>query len=117
MRHKVSGRRLSRAKDELIALHRILVTDFLRHGHVETTVPKAKEIKPMAEKIITLGRGGSVHQRRKAAAFLTDYSVVEKVFTEYGPRFKDRKGGYTRITRTAPRRGDGAEMAVLELVE
>lgn len=117
MRHRVSGRQFSRERDTRQALFRNLVTDFLRHGRVETTVPKAKEIRSMAERVITLGRGGSLHERRKATAFLTDYKVVEKVFSEYGPRYKERNGGYTRVTRMGPRRGDAAEMAVVELVE
>ena len=117
MRHSVKGRQLSRDMDTRQALFRNLVTDFLRHGKVVTTVEKAKEIKPMAERVITLARGGSLHQRRQAAAFLTDASVVRSVFSDLGPRFKTRNGGYTRIVRLGPRKGDAAEMATLELVE
>ena len=117
MRHKVAGRQLSRTPGERKALFRILVTDFLRHGRVTTTAMKAKEVRPIAEKIITLGRGGSLHERRQAAAFLTDAGVVEKVFSEIGPKMKARNGGYTRITRVGSRKGDAAEMAVIELVE
>ncbi|MSQ08385.1 MAG: 50S ribosomal protein L17 [Dehalococcoidia bacterium] len=117
LRHSVKGRQLSREGDTRQALFRNLVTDFLRHGKVVTTVEKAKEIKPMAERVITLARGGSLHQRRQAAAFLTDASVVRTVFSELGPRFKTRNGGYTRIVRLGPRKGDAAEMATLELVE
>ncbi len=117
MRHNVAGRQFSRTSAERRALFRNLVTDFLRHGRVTTTVEKAKEVKPLAEEIITLGRGGSLHQRRRAAAFLTDGAVVARVFSELGPKFKARNGGYARIVRLGPRKGDAAEMAVLELVE
>jgi large subunit ribosomal protein L17 len=117
MRHRVAGRQLSRESYERQALLKVLVTDFLRHGRVKTTVYKAKEIKPIAEKMITLGRGGSLHERRQAAAFITDYSVVSHVFADLGPRFKDRNGGYTRIVRIGARKGDASELAVLELVE
>jgi large subunit ribosomal protein L17 len=117
MRHSVSGRQFGRPSHERRALYRNLVTDFLRHGRVTTTVEKAKEIKPMAEKIITLGRGGTLHERRQAASFLTDASVVTRVFSEIAPKFKERNGGYTRIVRLGPRKGDAAEMATLELVE
>jgi large subunit ribosomal protein L17 len=117
MRHRLSGRHFSRATDERTAMFRIQVTDFLRNGRMSTTVPKAKEVRSIAEKMITLGRGGSLHQRRLAAEFITDAAVVKRLFTDIGPKFKDRNGGYTRITRTGTRKGDAAEMAVLELVE
>ncbi len=117
MRHSVSGRQFGRPMAQRRALYRALVTDFLRRGRMTTTAPRAKEIKPIAEKMITLGRGGSLHQRRQAAAYITDQEVVDKVFTEIGPKFKARNGGYTRLTRLGPRKGDAAEMAVLELVE
>jgi large subunit ribosomal protein L17 len=117
MRHSYSGRQFGRSTHDRRALFRNLVTDFLRHGRVQTTAMKAKEIQPIAEGIITLGRGGSIHERRRAAAYLTDYEVVQRVFSEIGPRFKERNGGYTRIVRVGPRKGDGAEVAVLELVQ
>lgn len=117
MRHNVTGRQLSRNSAGRQALFRVLVTDFLRHGHVTTTIDKAKEVKPLAEKIITLGRGGTLHERRQAAAYLTDGAVVAHVFSELGPKFKARNGGYARIVRLGPRKGDAAEMALLELVE
>ena len=117
MRHSYAGRQLSRESDTRRALFRNLVTDFLRHGRIQTTAMKVKEFQPIAEGIITLGRGGTIHERRRAAAYVTDYSVVQKLFSEIGPRMKDRKGGYTRMVRTGPRKGDGAEMAILELVD
>ena len=98
-------------------MFRIMVTDLLRHGQIKTTVAKAKEIRPMAEKMVTLAKGGTLHDRRRAAAFITDQRGLKTVFDELGPRFMDRPGGYTRITRLGVRAGDAAEMAVIELVE
>lgn len=98
-------------------MFRIMVTDLLRHGQIKTTVAKAKEIRPLAEKMVTLGKGGTLHDRRQAAAFITDKRVIRAVFDDIGPRFKDRAGGYTRITRMGVRAGDAAEMAVIELVD
>ena len=98
-------------------MFRIMVTDLLRHGQIKTTVAKAKEIRPLAEKMVTLGKKGTLHDRRLAAAFITDNSVVRSVFDDLAPRFKDRAGGYTRITRVGIRAGDAAEMAVIELVD
>jgi len=93
-----------------------LVTSVLEHGRIETTVAKAKEVRSMTEKMITLGKNGSLHARRQALAYITKEDVVKKLFDEIAPKYADRQGGYTRIIRTAPRRGDGAEMAILELV-
>ena len=98
-------------------MFRIMVTDLLRHGQIKTTVAKAKEIRPMAEKMVTLAKGGTLHDRRRAAAFITDQQVLRTVFEDIGPRFSDRAGGYTRITRLGIRAGDAAEMAMIELVE
>ena len=98
-------------------MFRIMGPDLLRHGQIKTTVAKAKEIRPMAEKMVTLAKGGTLHDRRRAAAFITAQRVLKTVFDELGPRFMDRPGGYTRITRLGVRAGDAAEMAVIELVE
>lgn len=117
MRHSYAGRGLSRESDTRRALFRGLVTDFLRHGRIETTMMKLKEVQPIAEGIITLGRGGTLTERRRAAAYVTDYAVVQKLFSEIGPRLKDRKGGYTRLIRTGLRKGDNSQMAILEFVE
>ncbi|MCZ6540007.1 MAG: 50S ribosomal protein L17, partial [Chloroflexi bacterium] len=117
MRHKVSGRQFGRASGPRKAMFRIMVTDLLRHGQIKTTVAKAKEIRPLAEKMVTLAKGGTLHDRRRAAAFITDQRVLKIVFDEIGPRFMERPGGYTRITRLGVRAGDAAEMAVIELVE
>jgi large subunit ribosomal protein L17 len=117
MRHKVSGRQFGRASGPRRAMFRIMVTDLLRHGQIKTTVAKAKEIRPLAEKMVTLGKNGSLHDRRQAAAFITDKTVLKSVFDDLAPRFKDRAGGYTRITRVGIRAGDAAEMAVIALVD
>lgn len=117
MRHKVAGRHLSRATGPRMALYRTLVTDLLRQERITTTEPKAKEIRSFAEKMITHGKDGTLHARRKAAAFITDPEVVERVFGELASRFKERNGGYTRLLKVAPRRGDAAPMSMLELVK
>ena len=98
-------------------MFRGMVTDLLRHGRITTTVAKAKEVRPFAERMVTHGKKGSIHARRMAAAFITDQKVVDLVFDELADRYRDRSGGYTRIIRLGPRKGDAAEMAVLELVE
>ena len=92
------------------------VTALLRNESLETTHAKAREIRRLAEKTITRGKKGTLHQRRQAAAFLTDESVVEKLFAELGPRYSDRPGGYTRTVKTGMRKGDAAPMAIIELV-
>ncbi len=117
MRHKVSGRKFDRASDERAALLRGLVTDLMRHERMKTTEAKAKEVRPLAEKMITLGKDGTVHARRQALAFMNDKDLVKKLFDEIAPRFAERAGGYTRIIKLGPRNGDGASMAQLELVE
>jgi large subunit ribosomal protein L17 len=113
----VSGRKFDRAGDERAALLKGLVADLLRHERMKTTVAKAKEARPIAERMITLGRDGSLHARRQALAYVNDKDVVSKLFDEIGPRYKGRPGGYTRIIKLGPRLGDGAPMAQIELVE
>src|SRR5688500_19038617 len=117
MRHRVAGRHLGRDTAHRLSLYRNLVTDLLRYERITTTEAKAKEIRPMAEKIITLARRGDVHARRQAQRFVFDPRVVKKTFDEIGPRMKDRPGGYLRITSLEPRKGDGARMAAIELVD
>ena len=117
MRHKVSGRKFDRASDERAALLRGLVADLMRHERMRTTEAKAKEARPIAEKMITLGKHGTVHARRQAMAYVNDKDVVKKLFDEISPRFAARPGGYTRIIKLGPRNGDGAPMAQIELVE
>ena len=117
MRHRVSGRKFDRSGDERRALLRGLVGDLMRHERLKTTEAKAKEVRPLAEKMITLGKDGTVHARRQAFAYINDKDVVKKLFEEIAPRFTTRPGGYTRIIKLGPRLGDGAQMAQLELVE
>lgn len=117
MRHRVAGRHLGRETSHRLALYRNLVTDLLRYERITTTEAKAKEIRPMAERIITLGRKGGVHNRRQAGRVVYDSRVVRKVFTDIGPRMAQRPGGYLRITSLEPRKGDGARMATIELVD
>ena len=116
MRHKVSGRKLSRPTAHRMSMLRTMVTDLIRHESLQTTEAKAKEVRRMAEKVITYGKKGTLHQRRQAAALLTDYSVVRKVFDELGPRYESRPGGYTRIVKLGPRKGDASAMAIIELM-
>ena len=117
MRHKVSGRKLDRPSDERKALFRMLVADLMRHERLKTTEAKAKEVRPIAEKMITLGKDGTVHARRQALAYINDKDVVKKLFDDIAPRFAVRPGGYTRIIKLGSRLGDGAPMAQLELTE
>jgi len=116
MRHKVAGRKLSRSTDHRMALYRNLVTDLLRYEKIVTTEAKAKEARSLAEKVITLGKQKNLHARRQALAFVYEKDVVDKLFTELGPRYAERPGGYTRVVKLGPRLGDGAPMAQLELV-
>ncbi len=117
MRHRKAGRHLGRDSAHRKALYRNLVTDLLRYERITTTDAKAREIRPIAEKMITLGRRGDLHARRQALSYIYDRYVVEKVFDDIAPRMADRPGGYLRITRLEPRKGDGARMAVIETVD
>lgn len=109
-------RKLGRPTDQRRAMLRNLVTSFLESGRIETTLTRAKETRSLAEKMITLGKEGSLHSRRQALSFITKEDVVTKLFDEIAPKYEDRQGGYTRIIKTGPRRGDAAEMAIVELV-
>ncbi len=117
MRHRVAGRHLGRDTAHRLSLYRNLVTDRLKYERITTTEAKAKEIRPMAERIITLGRRGDLHARRQAMKFVFDPRVVKKVFDDIGPRMASRPGGDLRITGKEPRKGDGAKMATIELVD
>ncbi|MDQ2980944.1 MAG: 50S ribosomal protein L17 [Actinomycetota bacterium] len=117
MRHRRSGRKLGRDPSHRKALYANLASALIEHGRIKTTVAKAKEVKPIAEQMITLGRRGGVHARRQALAYLRSQDVVYKLFSDVAPRFADRPGGYTRIVRIGPRQGDAAEMVYLELVD
>ncbi len=109
-------RKLGKPTDARLAMLRQQVTDFLGNGRMETTFTRAKEIAPLAEKMITLGKSGDLAAYRQALSFITKEDVANKVFKELAPKYADRNGGYTRVTRIGPRRGDAAEMAVLELI-
>ena len=109
-------RKLRRRTDQRLAMLRAMVTYLLENGRIETTVTRAKEVRSLAEKMITLGKANTLHTKRQAMSFVTKESVVKKLFDEIAPKYADRNGGYTRIMRTGPRRGDGAEMAIIELV-
>src|SRR3954454_20797968 len=117
MRHHLSGRQLSRNAPHRHALLRSLSVALLRHETIRTTVPKAKELRRVVEPLITLGKEDSEHNRRIAFSRLRDTEIVAKLFDTIGPRFKARPGGYTRILHMAPRPGDNAEMALMQLVE
>lgn len=117
MRHGCAGRQFGRDSSHRKALLRMLVTALLKNEKIETTTAKAKEIRPLAEKMITLAKRGDLHARRQALSFIHDESVVSTLFTQIGPRFSSRNGGYTRIVPTRDRAGDAAPMAVIELVE
>ncbi|CAN5167829.1 50S ribosomal protein L17 [soil metagenome] len=141
MRHRVPGHQLGRPADQRKAVLRALATELLRHDEIETTLAKAKAVRSHAEKIITKGKHGQVgdykalhekakngdkdaakevarvvHLRRQVASYLYDKEVVRKVFDNIAPRYKDRQGGYTRIIKIGPRRGDNSEMAIIQLV-
>ena len=111
-----ANRKLGKTTDQRMAMLRQQVTDFLDKGRMETTVTRAKEIAPMAEKMITLGKQGGLSNYREAMAFITREDVAKRTFDELAAKYKDRTGGYTRITRIGQRRGDAAELAVIELV-
>ncbi len=109
-------RKLGRPTDQRKAMLRNLVTSLLREERIETTVTRAKETKRMADRMITLAKRGDLHARRQVLAYVYDEDVVKKLFDEIGPKYEDRNGGYTRVLKAGPRRGDGAEMAIIELV-
>ena len=109
-------RKLGRTTDHRMAMLRNLVTSLLENGKISTTVTRAKEVRCLAEKMITLGKKNTLHTRRQALAFITKEDVVTKLFNEIAPKYAERNGGYTRIIKMAPRRGDGASQAVIELV-
>lgn len=109
-------RKLGRTSDHRIAMLRAMVTYLLENGRIETTVTRAKEVRSMTEKYITLAKDNSLSSKRQALAFITKESVVAKLYNEIAPKYAEVNGGYCRITKTGPRRGDAAEMAIIELV-
>jgi large subunit ribosomal protein L17 len=117
VRHQRSGKKLGRDSSHRRALYANLASALIEHERIQTTLAKAKAVKPIAEQMITLGRRGDVHARRQAVAFLGSKDIVHKLFDELGPRYAERPGGYSRIIRLGPRPGDAAEMVYLELVD
>jgi large subunit ribosomal protein L17 len=117
MRHGVKGRKLGRTSSHREALFRNQLQSLMERERIKTTLPKAKELRPIAERVITHGKHGTVHARRWVLRWIPDRDLVKKVFDEIAPRFAERPGGYLRIVKLGPRKGDGAEMALLELVE
>ena len=109
-------RKLGRASDHRTAMLRAMVTFLLKNGKIETTVTRAKEVRSMAEKYITLAKTNTLHSKRQAMAFITEEDVVAKLYNEIAPKYADVNGGYCRIIKTGPRRGDAAEMAIIELI-
>jgi large subunit ribosomal protein L17 len=116
MRHQVAGRRLSRSSSHRRALATAQATSLLRHGRIETTLAKAKELRPYVESLITTAKGGTLHNRRIVGADIKDKDVLKKLFDEIAPAFANRPGGYTRILKTGIRKGDSAPTALIELV-
>ena len=108
-------RKLGRATDHRKAMMRAMVTFLLENGKIETTVTRAKEVRSMTEKMITLAKTDSLHNKRQALSYITKEAVVKKLFDEIAPKYADVNGGYCRITKTGPRRGDAAEMCIIEL--
>ena len=117
MRHRKAGRQLRRTGEQKLALMRSLASSLIEHGAIETTEAKAKELRPFVEKLITKARSGTLHDRRQAIRHVHKRETADKLFQELGPKFARRAGGYTRILKTGHRKGDGAEMARIELVE
>ena len=117
MRHRKAGRQLRRTSEQKLALMRNLATSLIENGAIETTEAKAKELRPFVEKLITKARTGTLHARRLAGRHVQKRAAADKLFQEIGPRFAKRTGGYTRILKTGHRKGDGADMARIELIE
>ncbi len=117
MRHRIKGRKLRRTAAHRRALLRNMVTSLFRHGRIETTTAKAKELRPYAERLITLAKRGDLHSRRLAAQKIADREVLGALFEEIAPRYTERPGGYTRILKLGNRKGDAAEMSLIELVD
>ena len=117
MRHRKAGRQLRRTSEQKLALMRNLATSLIEHGAIETTEAKAKELRPFVEKLITKAKAGTLHSRRLAGRHIQKREAADRLFQEIGPRYAARKGGYTRILKTGHRKGDGADMARIELIE
>jgi large subunit ribosomal protein L17 len=113
----MKNRKLGRTTAHRIAMFRNQLSSLVIHGRIVTTLPKAKELRPVAERLVTRSKSDTVHARRIAGRWVSDRDLIKKLFTEIAPRFADRPGGYTRIVKLGPRHGDGAEMAILEFVD
>lgn len=117
MRHQIKGRKLGRSPAHRKALFRNQLSSLVKEERIRTTLHKAKELRPLAEKVVTQGKRDTLHARRQVNRLISDRELVKKLFDEIAPRFHERPGGYTRIIRLGPRKGDGAEMAYLEFVD
>ena len=117
MRHAMKHRKLGRTSSHRHAMFRNQLASLIQHGRIKTTLAKAKELRPLAERLVTRGREGTVHARRMVRQWVPDRKVVKKLFDDVSPRFADRPGGYLRILKLGPRPGDAAEMAYLEFVD
>ncbi len=117
MRHRIKGRKLNRTRSHRKAMFANMATSLLLHEQIVTTLPKAKEMRAIVDKLITLGKKGGLHARRQAISQIQDVAVVRKLFDELAPRYKERNGGYTRVLKAGFRYGDNAPMAVIELVD
>jgi large subunit ribosomal protein L17 len=117
MRHRMGGRKLNKTSTHRKSMFANMTTSLLKHEQIKTTLPKAKELKRFADKVITLGKQGSLHARRQAAAVVRDDEVLRKLFDTLAERYKDRAGGYTRVLRAGYRYGDNAPLAIIELVD
>ena len=117
MRHRLSGRKLNRKSQHRRAMFSNMAAALIKHEQITTTLPKAKELKPIVDKLITLGKKGRLHDRRRAFAMLRDDATTSKLFESLGPRYEERSGGYTRVLKSGFRYGDSAPMAVIELVD
>jgi large subunit ribosomal protein L17 len=117
MRHRKKGRKLSRTASHRRATMRNMATNLFRHGRIETTTAKAKELRPYAERLITLAKRGDLHARRLAARRIQDSDVLRRLFADIAPKYTERPGGYTRILKLGHRQGDAADMALIELVD
>ena len=117
MRHSIRGRRLGRTTAHRRAMFRNQLASMVEHGRITTTLQKAKELQPIFEKCVTKGKRGTVHARRQVRRWISNRDLLKKLFDDIAPRMADRDGGYTRVLKLGPRKGDGAEMAILELVD
>jgi large subunit ribosomal protein L17 len=117
MRHRVAGRRLNRDTGQRQALFRNLISELIRHERIRTTEAKARSVRGKVDKVITLAKRGDLHARRLAGRTVSDPELLRKLFDEIAPRYEDRPGGYTRMMKLGPRKGDAASMVILELVE